>query len=146
VCRLVTPGRPRVLAWQRCVGHRIEVRPEPSRFKDFVDGFGNTVRALHFDAEHDNLFVHSESWVELEPRPMTDPEHSPAWESVRDGLRYRAGQRIDSEALQGHRLPVRVDRRASQPEIAVAAVPEAEFTDPYSDAGLPSLALRYRDG
>ncbi|HRP75545.1 MAG TPA: transglutaminase family protein [Rhodocyclaceae bacterium] len=91
---------PRELAWQRCVGHRIEVRPEPSRFKDFVDSFGNTVRALHFDADHDSLFVHSESWVELDPRPTHDLESSPAWESVRDALRYRAGKRIDSESLQ----------------------------------------------
>ncbi len=90
---------PRTLGWQRCVGHRIEVRPEPSQSRDFVDSFGNTVRALHFDADHDELLVHSESWVELQPRPLPELEDSPNWESVRDALRYRAGQHIDREAL-----------------------------------------------
>lgn len=90
---------PRNLDWQRCVGHRIEVTPEPSQSRDFVDSFGNTVRALHFEADHDSLAVHSESWVELESRPMPELDASPAWEAVRDALRYRAGKRIDGDAL-----------------------------------------------
>ena len=59
---------PRNLAWQTTVAHKIVVNPEPARFTDYTDSFGNLVRALHFEADHDALTVHSESWVELQPR------------------------------------------------------------------------------
>ncbi|MGL1833446.1 transglutaminase family protein [Rhodocyclaceae bacterium SMB388] len=90
---------PRTLSWQQCIAHRIEISPEPSQWRDFRDSFGNSVRALHFEADHDLLSVRSESWVELQPRPMPEPETSAPWECVRDALRYQAGKRMDAATL-----------------------------------------------
>ncbi len=90
---------PRDLPWQQCVAHRLEITPEPTHSRDFVDSFGNTVRALHFEADHDLLSVRSESWVELQSRTLPPVEDSPPWESVRDMLRYQAGRRMDPDTL-----------------------------------------------
>lgn len=90
---------PRTLPWQQCIAHRIEVSPEPSQWRDFTDSFGNRVRALHFEADHDLLSVRSESWVELQARPMPALDASAPWESVRDALRYEAGKRMDDTTL-----------------------------------------------
>lgn len=91
---------PRDLPGQRCVSHRIEVIPEPQREDSFADGFGNPVRALHFERDHDSLFVRAESWVELDPRPAPDLQGSPPWESVRNELIYRAGRTMSPAQLE----------------------------------------------
>ena len=91
---------PRELPWQRCVAHRLEIEPTPAREHNFVDSFGNSVRALHFESDHDSLVVRCESWIELHPRPLPNPDHAPPWESVRDALRYRAGKQLDPDTLE----------------------------------------------
>lgn len=91
---------PRPLPWQKTLDHRIEVDPEPARLSDFTDSFGNLVRALHFEADHDTLTVRSESWVELHARPMPALEASPDWAAVRLALLYKAGKRMDGETLR----------------------------------------------
>lgn len=91
---------PRELPGQHCVSHRIEIVPEPQRVEDFADGFGNPVRSMHFERDHDTLFIRAESWVELEPRPLPDLAASPTWESVRDQLAYRAGRFLDTAMLE----------------------------------------------
>jgi len=91
---------PRELPGQHCVSHRIEIVPEPQRIEDFADGFGNPVRSMHFERDHDALFIRAESWVELESRPLPDLAASPAWESVRDQLAYRAGRFLDAAMLE----------------------------------------------
>jgi len=91
---------PRNLAWQTTVAHKIDVIPEPARFNDFIDSFGNLVRALHFESDHDTLDVRSESWVELQARPIPDLDASPEWDWVRLTLLYRAGRRMDAETLR----------------------------------------------
>lgn len=91
---------PRQLPWQQVVDHQIEVRPLPTRIETFDDAFGNPVRALHLEADHDELFVRAESWVDVFARPAIELEDSPPWESVRDGLAYRAGHFLDADTLQ----------------------------------------------
>lgn len=90
---------PRERPAQHCVSHRIEVQPEPLRTEEFIDGFGNLVQSLHFERDHDALFVRAESWVELEPRPALDLSDSPAWNAVRDQLVYRAGRTMSAGLL-----------------------------------------------
>ena len=91
---------PRSLEWQHCLAHRVEVQPEPSRIDEFVDGFGNPVTSLHLEADHDQLLIRAESWIELTPREVLPVEESPAWETVRQGLAYRAERRYTPDALQ----------------------------------------------
>ena len=91
---------PRELPWQHCVAHRIEVVPEPSRIADFRDSFGNAVRALHFETDHDVLAIRAESWVELTPRRPPSLAASVPWETVRDALAYDADRRMSAEALE----------------------------------------------
>lgn len=90
---------PRQLPWQQCIAHRLEITPEPTHSREFSDSFGNTVRALHFEADHDLLSVRSEGWVELQSRLLEPADSSPPWETVRDTLRYQAGMRMDPETL-----------------------------------------------
>jgi transglutaminase-like putative cysteine protease len=91
---------PRALPWQRCVAHQLDVAPTPARSAQFVDAFGNTVRVLHFEADHDELAVRSESWVELQPREAAALDACPSWEQARDALVYRAGTRMSAETLE----------------------------------------------
>ncbi|CAL94219.1 transglutaminase family protein [Azoarcus olearius] len=90
---------PRELPWQRCLTHRIDVHPEPARRQQFIDGFGNAVQSLHFERDHEELFIRAESWVCLALRPPVVAAESPPWEAVRDGLAYRAGRRNDPAEL-----------------------------------------------
>ncbi len=94
----------RELPWQQCIATHVEISPEPQRNRDFIDAFGNAVRAVHFEVEHDALLVRSEAWVELTPRPAQALEESPPWESVRDGLLYQAGQMVTAESLEASRF------------------------------------------
>ena len=93
--------KPRVLPRQRCLAHELRIDPAPQRDETFVDGFGNAVRSLHFEQEHETLFVRAESLVELTPPP--EPYaigQSPPWEQVRDELSYRAGRTLDAARLE----------------------------------------------
>lgn len=90
---------PRNLPWQRCIAHRIEVSPEPSRAQEFVDGFGNVVRALYFESDHEQLRIRAESWVELTPRPPPELAASMPWDTVREMLAYQANRPMSAEIL-----------------------------------------------
>jgi transglutaminase-like putative cysteine protease len=85
---------PRDLPWQKCVAHHIEVTPEPTRSQDFVDNFGNVVRTLHFEDDHDELIIRADSWVEIEPRPTPVLAASPRWEVVREQLAYHPDRHL----------------------------------------------------
>ena len=91
---------PRELPWQHALAHRLDVVPEPSRSVDYLDGFGNPVRAIHLESEHDHLMIRAESWVELLPRNIPPPTQTPVWEQVRELLVYHADQRFAPDALQ----------------------------------------------
>ncbi|THF66406.1 transglutaminase family protein [Pseudothauera nasutitermitis] len=91
---------PRELPWQHVRDHRLEIDPEPARRRCFVDGLGNLAEMLNFERDHDALFIRAESWVELRPRTLPALDRTPPWETVRDGLEYRAGRRLDAERLE----------------------------------------------
>lgn len=93
---------PRTLPWQRPLSLEITTTPEPSRRIASVDSFGNRVLALHIHAEHQQLTVRSEAWVELQSRTPVPADASPSWETVRDGLRYRAHATLTPEQLDAN--------------------------------------------
>jgi transglutaminase-like putative cysteine protease len=90
---------PRDVPLQHVLAHRIEVQPEPTRMEEFLDGFGNPVLALHFEADHAFLLLRAESWVELQLRDEIDALETPAWECVREALAYQAGHRFAQDTL-----------------------------------------------
>ncbi len=82
---------PRELPHQQCLEHRRRVIPEPSFQLERDDAFGNATAMLAFEAPHDELWVRTESIVEVfAPAPSTFA-HTLAWESVRHRLHYEAG-------------------------------------------------------
>lgn len=82
---------PRVLAWQHCLEHRIDVDPAPAWRREGTDGFGNPVLWLSFQAPHMHQHVCAEMTVEVLPRRLVAGlESSPPWEEVRDRLAYDA--------------------------------------------------------
>jgi transglutaminase-like putative cysteine protease len=84
--------RPLACAWQRVVSHDERIEPAPSYQHSRIDGFGNDVLYFALDAPHERLQFVSETTVQLTPRwANLDPAATPAWESVADALRYRAG-------------------------------------------------------
>jgi transglutaminase-like putative cysteine protease len=91
---------PRERPGQHCLHHTLEIYPSPQRREDFTDSFGNPVCSLHFEHEHDELFVRAESQVELTPPPPLDLDASPQWETVSEQFAYRAGRTFDPELLE----------------------------------------------
>ncbi len=91
---------PRELPWQHTCAHRLDIAPEPARRQAFVDGLGNLVETLHFERDHDALFIRAESWVELRQRDLPALADSPPWETVREMLEYRAGRGFDEARLE----------------------------------------------
>ena len=73
------------------------VQPEPASWRDGVDSFGNA--SLHFalTKPHRELQVRAFSRVRTRPRfVLLDAAASPAWEAVRDRLRYVARAPFDA--------------------------------------------------
>ncbi|MDR3213793.1 MAG: transglutaminase family protein [Azoarcus sp.] len=97
--RQIVRLRPRELPRQHCIAHRLETDPAPRRSESYNDGFGNPVCSLHFEREHDVLFVRAESLVEIMPPPRALDE-SPPWETVRNKLAYCAGHPLDAAFLE----------------------------------------------
>jgi len=84
--------RPLACAWQRVVAHTERIEPSPSYLHSRIDAFGNDVLYFALDAPHEQLQMVSETTVQLMPRwTDLDPDATPAWETVADSLRFRAG-------------------------------------------------------
>jgi len=90
---------PRELPRQQCMEHRRKIIPEPSFQLERQDAFGNAAAMLAFEAPHDELWVRTESIVEVfSPEPHTFA-HTPAWETVRNRLQYHAGEPLSPTTL-----------------------------------------------
>ncbi|MEI7611772.1 MAG: transglutaminase family protein [Betaproteobacteria bacterium] len=90
---------PRDCLWQTCIAHQLSIDPLPTFQRRRFDSFGNPVTELSIEAAHNQLFVRSESTIEVRPHlPLTPgTKAAPArlaeslpWESVRDRLSYGA--------------------------------------------------------
>jgi len=79
---------PRVLPWQACHAHRINVEPVAGEFEELDDYYGNRTVHLLLATPHEALTVRTESEVSVEPRAqaaLAAPRIS--WEAVRARLR-----------------------------------------------------------
>ena len=56
---------PRDCPWQTCLGHRIDIDPEPGLDETRFDSFGNPVRQFTLESPHSKLVVRAESRIEV---------------------------------------------------------------------------------
>src|ERR1700739_1114193 len=70
----------------------LAIDPPPSELHRGIDAFGNTRSLFSIYTPHERLCVQASSRLHVRaPRVGLDPVASPAWETVRDSLEYRAG-------------------------------------------------------
>jgi transglutaminase-like putative cysteine protease len=109
---------PRDSERQRCLSHRIEVRPEPSERTEHVDAFGNVVTRVELERPHDCLEVVAVMRVQVLPLPEIDLEAGESWENVREQLRYNAQSRsvpwLEAMRFRGESPYVRIKRVFSE--------------------------------
>lgn len=77
---------------QQLEDFRLDIDPPATRNQASLDYFGNPQHHLTLTTPHHALTVRAESRVRRLAAAMPNPSISPAWESVRAAMRYRAGQ------------------------------------------------------
>lgn len=85
ICHNRVVLRPRDSAQQACIAHELTVSPVPAVRSQYLDCFGNTVAFFAIQEPHRVLTVTATSTVEVTAVPP--PDHTPAWDAVRDALR-----------------------------------------------------------
>lgn len=86
LCQNFVHLTPRKVPGQRCLQHRLLVRPTPSTSIWRRDYFGNPVTVFSLTRGHRRLLVRAVSKLEVQPSVVPDLARSPSWEAVRDGL------------------------------------------------------------
>lgn len=77
---------------QQLEDFRLDIDPPATRNQASLDYFGNPQHHLTLTTPHHALTVRAESRVRRLAATTPKPSASPAWESVRAAMRYRAGQ------------------------------------------------------
>ena len=77
---------------QQLEDFRLDIDPPATRNQASLDYFGNPQHHLTLTTPHHALTVRAESRVRRLADATPKPSASPAWESVRAAMRYRAGQ------------------------------------------------------
>ena len=119
---------PRDGSKQRCLEHRLEIRPEPGTFSSRRDYFGNVTHFVGVETSHKTFGINSHCRVAISPVFIPDPLETPPWEIVRASCRGdHAGQ-----ALEAHEF--------TYPSPLVPAPQEFfEYGQPSFSAGRPVL-------
>ena len=91
---------PRALARQRSETHEIVIMPTPTLRHEITDPFGNPLIEIAIESAHNALEIVARTNVETTAATPIEPLETPAWETVRDALRYRAGWRPDPSILE----------------------------------------------
>lgn len=86
--------RPRAGALQQVLAHTLDIAPEPAQCSTTQDVFGNVRAFFSLPFTHDVLRVRAETLLETLPPPPAPA--GPAWEVVRERLRYRRGAPYES--------------------------------------------------
>ncbi len=81
-----------VAGLQHCEQHRCDIEPRPGHVGRDLDVYGNERLFFAHYAPHDSLSVRAVSLVRVRAPEQPDWAASPAWERVRELLRYRAGR------------------------------------------------------
>jgi len=91
---------PRLLDYQRIHEHEIVIKPAPTQQRNIIDAFGNPVTEIAIEAAHTRLEIVARTTLAVMQRPMIDPTQSPAWETVREALGYRAAWHPEPAILE----------------------------------------------
>ncbi len=90
---------PRLLVYQPVQKHEVVIKPAPTQQREIIDAFGNPVTEMAIETAHSALDIIARTNVTVARRSMIDPEKTPAWESVRDALAYRAAWHPETAIL-----------------------------------------------
>jgi transglutaminase-like putative cysteine protease len=112
---------PRAMAHQTCSKHVLDITPRAEILARGADTFGNPTTSFVIEADHAELVVRAESWVEVRARDLPADDASPAWETVRDRLAYRAGRKPRPEDLEATRYLYESRRVRNKRELAAWA-------------------------
>ncbi len=85
-------------AAQERLDYVCEIHPEPELRHSDVDVFGNQREFFAYYSPHDTLSVRAVSLVRVRTPRAADWAASPAWDTVREPLLYRAGKPYVAEA------------------------------------------------
>jgi transglutaminase-like putative cysteine protease len=81
---------------QQLLRHRLTIDPVPAQQGESRDVYGNTRSFFSLQAPHDHLRVEADSLVSTTAPPQYPP--GPAWEKVREAMRYHRGSHYDPAA------------------------------------------------
>ena len=115
LCHNLVHLRPRNLATQQCLGHRLQIDPLPMDLAEHEDFFGNHVSYFSIQQPHEVLTVTATSEMLLEPASQLPLGEDMPWDAVR--MRLAEAQ---SEAIRDNRQFV-----LDSPHAAAAAELEA---------------------
>jgi transglutaminase-like putative cysteine protease len=81
---------PRRLDYQPIQEHEVVIKPAPTLRRKIIDAFGNPVTEIAIEAAHTSLDIIARTSVAVTARCVIEPAETPAWETVREALAYRA--------------------------------------------------------
>jgi len=90
---------PRLLDYQPIREHQVVIKPAPTQRRNLIDAFGNPVTEIAIETAHTTLDIIARSTVVVSERRPIESAKTPAWETVRDALAYRAAWHPDPEIL-----------------------------------------------
>lgn len=96
ICHNEVHLNPRNSKWQECHSFRLNIRPHPEAVGRRTDYFENIVHHFSIQEGHRRLRVTASSNVRVFSRGTILAEQSPAWETVRDGIRLLEPDRLDA--------------------------------------------------
>jgi len=91
---------PRSVGFQRIHAHAITVAPAPTLRQEIVDAFGNPVTEIALESAHRELDIDARTILEVTPPAVGAGDATPAWETVRDALHYRAAWHPEPAVLE----------------------------------------------
>ena len=91
---------PRTLDYQTIEAHDVIINPAPTQERKIIDAFGNPLTEIAIEAAHNSLDISARTNVAVSQRQMIEAGKTPAWETVRDALAYRAAWHPEPAILE----------------------------------------------
>ena len=91
---------PRPLAHQCSHAHEIAILPAPTLRREITDAFGNPMTEIAIESAHNALEIVARTEVAASAPATPEANKTPAWEIIREALRYRAGWHPNAAILE----------------------------------------------